>query len=102
MNRDELATVRTHLANERTLLAYVRTGLAFLAGGIGMIHLTSFHSYLTIGWSLIIGGVAIIVLGATRFWVCRRRIRTSLPAAENEEKSSSMSRSQPYDSQRRP
>ncbi|HPI74017.1 MAG TPA: DUF202 domain-containing protein [bacterium] len=89
MNRDELATVRTHLANERTLLAYIRTGLAFLAGGIGMIHLTSFHSYLTIGWSLICGGTAIIVLGARRFWICRRRIRSSPSplVAEKEEKS---------------
>ncbi len=89
MNRDELATVRTHLANERTLLAYVRTGLAFLAGGIGIISLTSFHSYLTIGWSLISGGTVIIVLGTIRFWRCRRRIRNapSPSAVEIEERS---------------
>jgi putative membrane protein len=74
MDRDQLASWRTHMANERTLLAYVRTALAFIAAGAGMVHFLSSVLLQAVGWGILVSGGAIAVLGIVRFVAVRRQL----------------------------
>lgn len=76
-DRQSLALIRTDLANERTLLAYGRTALMFTATGITMVKF--FPEYLTFniaGWVSAFLGLAIGLVGVSRFARMQRRLRS--------------------------
>ncbi len=72
---DLLAIDRTVLANERTLLSYARTALAMLAIGGSAIRFFEADWVVLVGVPFIVGGAAVMVLGAARY----RRTRQILP-----------------------
>ncbi len=65
--RDHLAIERTTMANERTLLAYVRTMTGIMAVGGTLLKLFVGWFYALAGWSLIVFGLAILIIGFTRY-----------------------------------
>ncbi|MGB7342599.1 MAG: DUF202 domain-containing protein [Pirellulaceae bacterium] len=70
-----LALVRTDLANERTLLAYGRTALMVVGTGVSLIKFFDPTLLWHIaGWTLVIVGTLIGVVGVIRF----RRLQCSL------------------------
>lgn len=74
--RDRLALERTRLANERTLLAYIRTALALAAGGVAIFHFFPTDARLvSLGWVLVVCGIAALALGAVRFLKVKARLR---------------------------
>lgn len=73
---DDLALVRTDLANERTLLAYLRTSLMVFGTGATLIKFFADSDWLLrTGWSLVIAGLFVGVLGVIRFMLMRKRLR---------------------------
>lgn len=75
--REFLAIERTKLANERTLLTYIRTGLYFLVAGSTLGYVIDSPFWNTMGWPLIIAGVAVAGLGGIRFNRVSRKIAES-------------------------
>ena len=74
--RDQLAIDRTVLANERTFLAYYRSSLALALTGAGVIKFFDGALAEIAGWTLIILGVVVAVIGTWRSLVLARNIRT--------------------------
>ncbi len=74
--------IRTHLANERTFLAWLRTGLSLVAVGIGAASFLPLDIIPGIPYvrllsiSLVLAGVATIVLGVSRFYAVSAQIET--------------------------
>lgn len=83
--RDRLAARRTTLANERTLLAYVRTSLMLIASGVTLWRLTPWgEADRWLGVAAIAVGVAVLLLGAWRFWRQRVALAGESPTAPKE------------------
>lgn len=72
--REFLAIERTKLANERTLLTYIRTALYFLVAGSTLGYIIDSPFWNTMGWPLIIVGVALGGLGGIRFFRVSKKI----------------------------
>lgn len=74
--------IRTHLANERTFLAWLRTGLSLIAVGIGAASFLPLDIIPGIPYvrllsvSLVLAGVATILLGVIRFSAVSEQIET--------------------------
>jgi putative membrane protein len=79
--RDPESTARTHLANERTFLAWFRTGLTIMALGVAgeqlLVQAGRGSGLVSVmGIIVITAGIAILVLGRTRYV----RSRTAIDA----------------------
>lgn len=74
--------IRTHLANERTFLAWLRTGLSLVAVGLGaasFLPLDIFPGFPYVrlfSISLVVAGVATILLGVSRFTIVNEQIES--------------------------
>lgn len=74
--------IRTHLANERTFLAWLRTGLSLVAVGIGAASFLPLDIIPGIPYvrllstSLVLAGVATILLGVRRFSAVNEQIES--------------------------
>jgi putative membrane protein len=73
--RDRLALDRTLLANERTLLAYVRTALALLGAGVGLLEFVDAALAPFAGWSCLVAGALMGLLGLWRYLTVRAHVR---------------------------
>ncbi|NNE00211.1 MAG: DUF202 domain-containing protein [Pirellulaceae bacterium] len=72
---ENLALVRTDLANERTLLAYGRTALMVAGSGVSLIEFFKERPLLQVlGWSFVVLGSIIGVVGVFRFSRLSRRL----------------------------
>ena len=74
--------IRTHLANERTFLAWLRTGLSLVAVGIGAASflpldiIPGFPYVRMLSISLVLAGIATILLGVSRFTAVSEQIES--------------------------
>lgn len=73
-SQQRLAADRTHLANERTLLAYVRTSLSMVGFGVIILRFDPSPNAIYIGWGFMIAALVVQIIGATRFYVFKRKI----------------------------
>lgn len=73
-SQQRLAADRTHLANERTLLAYVRTSLSMIGFGVIILRFDPSPNAPYLGWGFMIAAVMVQGVGATRFFVFKKRI----------------------------
>ena len=74
--RDKLALERTRLANERTFLAYVRTALSLIAGGAVLLQFfDAYTAVIVSGWSLIVLGGIVLLVGIYRFLHVKSRLK---------------------------
>jgi putative membrane protein len=76
---DPESRARTHLANERTFLAWFRTGVTLIALGIAVAQFLgqgSDESFATLllGCAVVIGGIALLLIGRSRYFRSRRQI----------------------------
>jgi len=80
--RENLALVRTDLANERTLLAYARTALIVGGTGVSLIEFIAESPLLLgLGWVLVVVGIVVGLIGATRFTRLYHRLHPKDPTA---------------------
>jgi putative membrane protein len=76
---DPDSRARTHLANERTFLAWFRTGITLIALGIAVTQFLGTDpgessAALLFGAAVVIGGIALLVIGRSRYLRSRAQI----------------------------
>ncbi len=76
---DPESRTRTHLANERTFLAWFRTGVTLMALGIAVAQFlgrdtAESSASLLLGIAVVIGGIALLVIGRSRYFRSRVQI----------------------------
>ena len=69
-----MALDRTKLANERTFLAYFRTFVVVLSSGLAIIKIDLLHSISVLGYFFIATAGILLLIGAFRFYVVRKRL----------------------------
>jgi putative membrane protein len=79
--RDYLAIERTRMANERTLLSFLRTGLYLIMTGFSMLELEALREISWVGYLALAGSAVSFVLGLSRFYWTKRRIKASYAKA---------------------
>lgn len=71
---DHLALERTKLANERTFLAYFRTFVVFVSSGFVILKVDALENLIFLGYTFIVMGIALLIIGVIRFLYVRKRI----------------------------
>lgn len=91
VRRTGLADLRSHLANERTHLAYIRTSISLISFGITLNRFSVFlqqqgtlqvgegtgkvlHDTRTVGWGMVMLGIALAAWALYRYWRVNRSI----------------------------
>lgn len=75
---DWLALERTMLANERTFLAYFRTFVVVLSSGFAIIKIDLLQGMMTLGYAFIVTAILLLIMGVTRFFFVKRRMKAYL------------------------
>jgi putative membrane protein len=74
--RDMLAMDRTILANERTVLAWLRTSMSLVLAGVSFIEFLDVIVLYYVGWILIYGGLATLVIGIWKYLNLKKQLHT--------------------------
>jgi putative membrane protein len=70
----ELSEDRTVLSNERTLLSYIRTAFAVIVAGIAILGFFKGGVTNTIGFIVLFGGIAFLILGLIYYFIRKRKL----------------------------